>query len=341
MRIGIYAWAGLGNIGDDWLLQTSIKLLSPVVESITIITEPKAKLGEISSGHRVLSWPRLSAERDDRKNFWREVNDLDLVLFAGGGWLAGDQGPREPINWALRVRNIKTATAAMCIGVGPYRSILLRKVGGYVLKKITSTNLLTVRTAADQFWVTNISSKTAELMTDLSLFDESIGSGVEARSLKLISLPEISPRWLDGESPDECAMRFVDILDDEFLSECKFISFQSGEHEDSIFWAKYFKNVISVRNPNEAMSILRQTETFVSGRLHSTLAAILCGVPNIRTIGYHHKFDVLKDLSLPVTDWQELELESGSVNPNLLAAISRLGKRTFVESVLSVGQRIG
>jgi polysaccharide pyruvyl transferase WcaK-like protein len=321
-RIGIYAWAGMGNLGDDFLLETAIELISKVADEVVLLLEPEAKWNS-NTNIRIMKWPRTRASFSLRKKFLNDLNQLDYLVFAGGGWLAGDRGVREPLNWYLRTRGLKVPTIGMSLGVGPFNSKSSSLLGGKIISRIGNTGLLSVRTNDDLYWVSKLGYQSSQLSTDLAfsaLLPASNGNSM--RQGCVVSLPEVQKSWTNGVSPSKAADKLISLLGDEVMDTALFVSFQRGNNEDYPFWAKSFPNVEKVASFTDAIKLMQSAEKVVAGRLHAGIAAVQAGVPQIALIGYHHKFNVLSDLGLRVGAWGDDEVVFSSVQEGLTEALS-------------------
>jgi hypothetical protein len=320
----------MGNLGDDFLLDTALELFSDFADEIVLIGEPGSNFtgkGDYSK----LYWPKQKTARRIHKEFFNQVNDLDYLAFAGGGWFAGDRGLREPLNWYLRTRKLKVSTIGICLGIGPFDGFITQSLGKKALSKIANSGMLSVRSVEDLKWARQLGIVNADLGTDLAFSSsppkEYFGG---KRSGCVVALPEIQKKWLHTLSPSAAAEKFIDKLSVENLDSTTFVSFQNGVHDDYAFWSKYFPHVEKVANLTQAIALMQMAEKVVAGRLHAGIAAVIAEVPEIALIGYHHKFDVLSDLGLVVGGWEDDFLDFKSAQKDLVAALSSTSRTQIV-----------
>ena len=299
MKVAIYAWAGCGNFGDDWILEAFVSQASKRGHEVLLVREPQAVFEDNLSKYPSISWPGFYSSFRDSKKFESELNRYDALILAGGGWLASDRNSKEMIHWYVRFLNIKIPIYPVFLGVGPFNYKLGKSFAKSLFRKFKTDDFSpSVRTIEDGVYLAQLGIQHFEVATDLALIDEefSFAPPSSNRSGIVVVLPSPAshrPRE-DIESWGNSLLSFCKSLGEEIY----FVDFQFGLCSDHRYWSKLFENKLEAKNIHQAGDILSDSKYLVAGRLHSALLGIKTGVPNILAIGYHHKFDLLKNFGI-------------------------------------------
>lgn len=307
MRIAVYVWSGLGNLGDDWLVENVVSRLTQLGHEPILLLEPQAVAPGGDQHHLAIRWPSAKRLPFGARNHYAEINRCDALLFAGGGWLASDQGFREPAIWAARLARVSVPVMGVGLGIGPFPGIVGRVAGKLVLRRLSREFPVGVRTQADGEWVASLGVPFFSVGADLAFLSEFEFTRREARSngKVAISLPPPHVRWTSN--PAEWAEKFKERVSERFdVAEVEFISFQQGFRSDGDYWRAYFDNVHYPETPSEAINLMSGFEYAITGRLHATIAASIAGVGRVCTLAYHHKFNLLRDIGLTPRPWSEM-----------------------------------
>lgn len=304
----IYSWAGMGNLGDDWILTTVTQLLRNQGRDFTLLLEPQADIGHMEYLHdvNVVRWPRVKQGPVKWFNFRADANKFTTLLLASGGAIAADRGLREPINWLLRFALISIPIKAVNIGFGEFkRTFGAEFLRRQLARRLSAAGPISVRTLADGAELSMAGISDFLVHGDITLANRT-PIEVNARRRKcVISLPPPNRRWM-REGGEEFASRLSSFVLQRFSQhEIIFVDFQTGTGADSQFWRKYFPNVFSEPNLPAALEVFAEADFAVVGRLHAAIAAYHNQVPNVMTLGYHHKFDLLQDLGVQVRAWDD------------------------------------
>lgn len=309
-RIAVCAWAGMGNVGDDWLLETCLRQL-PSGLDIELLLEP----GAVSDWPlEVTRWPRVRRVRDVRRllAFARELNErLDAIVFAGGGWLAGDQGVRSPARWLLRLIGVKVPVLGLGLGCGPFEGLATRALGRAVLRKF---DRLSVRTEQDRAWVESLSGRSPEVIGDLSFLAlDAPRASTPRREGVVVCMPRPREHWWQGGIEEYRAATTHLARTLARGEQVTHVSFQQGDgHSDSAFWRD--EGIIDLPTAAHAADIMSESRIVIAGRLHAAICAAGTGAAVI-AMGYHHKFDVLRDLGIDPSDMATLSGKNGPEQP--------------------------
>lgn len=289
MRVALAAWAGMGNIGDDWLLETALASVGSQVSAVLL--EPQADVPAcVPPGATVLRWPRLNGAQALRsvRDFRRHVAEsCDAVLFCGGGWLAGDQGARTPARWAARTRLLPVPCAGYGLGLGPFngrgQAILARQ-------SLDAMVAFSVRADADAAWAESLGRPRPVVVGDPTFVHDQREHGDGAVRGIAVAMPAPSQHWLAASREDEYAdavIRTAQALAGD--EPCTFYSFDSSR--DVAFWSSR----VTIHSPDSVdgfMADARRHRAVIAGRFHAAVAAVLAGRPVV-AFGYHHKFEAL------------------------------------------------
>lgn len=304
----VSAWAGMGNLGDDWLLQCALGELAGT--AVVLLVEPAASLPPPLSVHARLAWPRPG--RRGLGRFRREAARAERVLFAGGGWLAGDQGHRAPARWVYRLQALPRGPqrVAAGIGVGPFP-------GGTALAgraALARLGTVTGRTAADLEQARRL-GRAIGYGGDLTLLaDLPVAAGATSeRSGVVIAMPAARAHWWPGtETEYRTAVRRVADAHRRAGETVRFVHFQHGPAGDSAFWeGQDRRGPLTVA---DAMAELAVARVVVAGRLHAAIMAARLGA-DVVAFGYHHKFAALGALGLAAAPLRALHDGTAPAQP--------------------------
>lgn len=290
--LAIAAWAGMGNLGDDWLFETARRVLAE--HEIVLLREPVA-VGVGGAETDSITWPRVSTSGGlaALRRFRRELSSVDGVVFAGGGWLAGDQGPRSPMRWLARLLAANVPVAASGIGVGPFPTSRSLWLGGQALRRFETH--LSCRTQADCQWVYRASGRSPVLSTDPALAFPPTNHVSETRTGVIVSMPAPRKHWWTG-SVDEYRRAVRELAAEVSNGETiTFVHFQHGLGGDAAFWEG--RKTIGPSSIEEAATAFSEARIVVAGRLHAALLTCITHTAVI-PFSYHHKFSVLESLGL-------------------------------------------
>lgn len=301
-KVLFYTWAGMGNLGDDWLLENAVKTAVELGIDCTLLLEPQAEVNGYLSEFQKLHWPRLSASIREKKNFSIQINNFGGLVFAGGGWFAADQGVRNPLVMLARLALVpaQIPIVTLSLGAGKFHGWLGKQISKKIAEKLSKNSPISVRCFSDAEALAGIGVSEVSVEPDLAFLDKGcLINEPKVRDITLISLAEPNLSWhtkesLNTQNTVDQAQKLLEIYRNQL-----FISFQQGIHNDSLFWSQHFK--IEFVEPNgieEAFSYFSKTQTAIVGRLHAAIAAAISGVPEIYIFGYHHKFDLLSELGL-------------------------------------------
>lgn len=294
MRILAVAWAGMGNVGDDWLVQSLTRALPE--HSIGLLLEPGAT-APWSGDIPIVRWPDLrSPQLEELREFRRQTAAWQAIWLAGGGWLAADQGTYSMMRWALRLRLLRRSVLAVGLGLGPFPSLQSRNLARIAGKTISRG--ATVRCEADLRWARRAGLSGFSVASDLALLNEPTRTRAE-RSGVVVSMPRPRSHWLDAGAQDKYGARVVQAAQTLAAGDSiTFLSFESGQGgSDESFWARYFPDIVVPVSPTHAQQVIASARAAITGRLHAALMAVIEGVPQM-AIAYHHKFGVLSDIGL-------------------------------------------
>lgn len=277
INTGIFTWNGRGNIGDDWL--------SDVAHSLWPLSKKlyESRKLSISTSYKL-----------------RNINGIDRIILAGGGWLAAD----NPANLALTRWNAHSQENpiplySFGLGLGPFA--FQTREALQLLESLQSP--IVVRTKADQNHSFHLPTV---LACDLALLDTSeflVGASERIykskNRLSVISFPSYHSHWklirpwLTEFWYREYVMNLVRKLSQN--QDLVFISFDSGK--DIQYWKELQVPSYIPKSILEAAKIFQKVDSVISARLHCSLLAALMGKPQF-SLAYHHKFDALSELGI-------------------------------------------
>lgn len=294
MKLITYSWNGLGNIGDDWIAKTIRENLKRKGIESNRITEPSSLDGEAVLGD--LQWVRFSKNLKSVLKLRQSLRDFDGMLFAGGGWFAGDQNLRNSIMWLLRVMICPIPIYTIGIGVGPFTNRYQILIFRLISKRVRNFD---VRHISDATHLPSLGISQFTVSHDLIFLDlaNPIIRQVVERELCLVVLPSWA-KHRGKESLQDLGMKIRKNLNSYGIveSEIYFVSFQISPFDDYLAWSEIFPNRLIAENIVEMTHIFSRAKYVVAGRLHAGLAAFKFAVPNVAVIPYHSKFKILEDM---------------------------------------------
>jgi polysaccharide pyruvyl transferase WcaK-like protein len=291
MRLALSAWAGMGNIGDDWLLSTAMDLGGADVSAVVL--EPDAEVPHwIDPTIPVHRWPRLGAgfrAVDEVAEFRRGLRrHSDGLLYCGGGWLAGDQGNRTPARWALRTRLVPVPAAGFGLGVGPFAGRIQQVLARAAVRSMSG---ISVRSQSDADWVEVLTGRRPSVIGDPT-FSLAVDEGIaETGSGVAVVMPAPFPHWLSEGEADRYAEGVMGLAEEVARGQ-SVAYFAFDRHSDVPFWSRYV-SVTAPPSVADFMAAIASRRAVIAGRFHAAVAAILAGKPVI-ALAYHHKFDALR-----------------------------------------------
>lgn len=275
-----YTWSGFGNLGDDWIAEVGTTLNEPHWAREMRCFHPGC------SGRRCLT----GAHR---------ARTQALVLW-GGGWLAADRAGADTLKrWGRHLSCRTGIVAGFGLGLGPfvYDRLLAREV-------LARFDYLSVRCARDVEIAAEFGVE-ATLASDVVLLHTTAWAiRGEVRDYRVVSYPRYSADWL-RERPwltERFYRRYVTGVVRELReqSQVVFVEFGgAGRKADSYYWSDLDVVFEKPSTPRDAWSIISGAHQVASGRLHASLMAVVAERP-LSAFAYHHKFQVLQELGLPV-----------------------------------------
>lgn len=299
MKLLVSAWAGMGNVGDDWLAATIVDALPSC--DVALLLEPGARAERLPPDCDILHWPVLSrhASARDIARFRRSMRTFDAVMLAGGGWFAGDQGPYSLARWAGRLRLVRRPVIALGLGVGPFPGVLTRITAKFGLRRIASP--LLVRTEIDRREASALGRRDADSLGDPT-FAASIGLGDVPRHGVVVAVARPASHWASNEGEVKYLARVAALARRCASGErVTFLSFQTSPAtaRDEDPWYGIADEVVVPGSVAQALQVMNGARAAVTGRYHASVMAARLSVPQI-AIAYHHKFDDLRQLGVPV-----------------------------------------
>ncbi|MGN6687275.1 MAG: polysaccharide pyruvyl transferase family protein [Actinomycetales bacterium] len=323
--IAIYAWSGQGNIGDQWLLESALAAL-PVQQVVHVTERTSEALKKGTDSGRAIQWPAPRVL--DSARFHRAMREVDALLLAGGGWLAGDQGYRSPSRWAYRLSQVPVPIHALGLGLGPFPSAAAVSLGSISTRRLKT---LSVRTAADASWARQLGRSDARVTNDLTfLKDVTREDAARPRRGVVISMPAPRSHWWQA-TPREYREAVHSLAAHLACGEpVSFVHFQHGHLGDSEFWEGVDRS--GPTTIEDALTEIRGARVVLAGRLHAALAAARVGTPSV-VFGYHHKFDLLGTLGLRPRHIKQLLLTPPErISPEVADEISIATEMRMVRS---------
>jgi len=320
IKIGILGYYGVGNLGDEAILQSILNGLSSISNQISPVVF-SSKPDETSSTHSVKAVPsilpgnfiqnivrRLGRNRADYTKVIDELKSLDLLLVGGGGLLFDHPGNNQYLLELLTkikfAQKFKIPTAFFGIGAGP----IYCEGSKTLLKQILPTmELIVVRDQNSAKLLENIAGHLPNLFVtrDLVFCLEKDGQGSKVLISEAIPDTEI-PKLaivLHGEAGvlgnehlrvvkssiqefrklQKCEVWFLPMQIDNEINDLK-PALEIAESGDRIFQGGY--------PPSTMIDILSRAKLTLAVRLHGSILSICAGVPFIG-ISYAKK---VKDL---------------------------------------------
>ncbi len=292
MRLLVAAWAGMGNTGDDWLLETAVSELS-TAHVVGVLLEPYARATTPAlAAALALHWPRLSpspAAAPAVSTFRRALSEWDGVIFAGGGWLAGDQGARSVLRWRVRTRMLNRPYVLAGIGVGPFPGHVGATIAANVL---TRARAVTVRTAMDATIARDLTGNLPAVVGDLTTRGHQVAPSSPRQGV-VIAAPQPRRHWLPEHRVDDYRDAFLSCAHRMSKGEPVMqVSFQTPQ--DSAFWRPHVR-VVEPQSPRDALEHVARARVVIAGRLHAGLAACSTST-SLVSVAYHHKAAVLEEM---------------------------------------------
>ena len=293
----ISCWAGMGNVGDDWLLRVALDRVE--ASKVGVLLESSATLPTYANGCPVLRWPPLRPVTPETvwawRRFRRELTEWSAIVSFGGGWLAGDQGVETLGRWLLRFRLASRPVFGVELSVGPFPSRRSRHLGHNLLKTF---DILTVRSNADAEEVERLLHRAPLVVGDGVLFDKEYSHEQPRVPRRGVVVAAARPydHWLYRDAWSAYAERIALVASKlvEPTESVSFVSFQKPD--DAAFWKPYGK-VITPIDVSTALDLVRNARVVIASRFHATLAAVIASVPVV-PIGYHQKFTSLEEFGI-------------------------------------------
>ena len=327
------AWAGMGNLGDDWILSVAIDRLAPGRE-IGLLLEPNASPPSDAVGHSILRWPILSPRQSTiygAAAFTETLREWDGVLFCGGGWLADDMGLRAPSRWTWRMQLLTGVPAyAYGIGVGPFSSSLGAVLGRRILDRL---KILGVRSQEDAECVRRLTSQSVRVVGDATFAAELEGHVPNSRGV-VVAMPRPHAHWLPRARWSDYVSAVTRAA--RQLAEGEQVVFIAFDRDDAGFWADVAK-VVEPAGYRSGIAAVASARVALAGRFHAATAAALTGVPAV-TVAYHHKFDSLRSLGvapISIASFVSYDTTPVPVLPDQVSRVRRWSEDAWSRLVLS------
>lgn len=304
----VYSWNKHGNIGDDWIAAVAQRRVSgvPVRERRTV---PKIGAYRLSPRHGATSRP--------------------LCLW-GGGWLAADQGNNDTLQrWHSHLNKESLPVRTFGLGLGPFGGD--RSLSSQIELQLEEPIL--VRTEADRLQLAD--PLRALVSCDAALLDDTFDGCWDENSARdhvVICAPAWRPHWL-GYDPDlteenyrATVMRHVRMAKSSGLQTI-FVPFDTTcNSADLRYWRNVCDRVETASSVVEAAEIIGTARWALCGRLHAGILAAVCGTPTV-AIPYHHKFDVLGELQVPMVRRVDERVESEPASVEAIRDVRARGEK--------------
>ena len=330
--IDLYTYGGNGNFGDDWIHSTGIDKFSEL--GVTPVKLIKSK--------SFLKTHRMKSENygDPIEN---SISSNPVVLW-GGGYLASDQSSHTLDLWNRILQNSTQSFFAFGLGVGPFNKGS-EKLAYEVLSRLESP--IYVRTKKDCELLANLGLE-AELSCDVTLLDPGLSDqwslANQEKVNNLVWLPPFAEHWRPFSSLDEylssvlTGQRLVSPETSTIFLDYENIGFNPFVKSDYDYWKHYFPKRITANSFLGVAENLLRAKSFVSGRLHPSLLALLLGTP-LHLIRNHHKFDLILELTnSSLSNDESIDDSRLTLNTTSLQNVIERGNSTlqnFLEGVKS------
>jgi len=312
MKLITYSWNGVGNLGDDWISKSVLDHLRSEGFEANCITEPQSLNVDSKVGD--LQWVRFTKTFVDVIRLRRKLRDYDAMIFAGGGWFAGDQNLRNSLMWLLRVILCPIPIYTLGIGVGPFNGSCQHFIFRLIAKRIRNFDVRHILDATHLSFLGITDFTVSADLTFLEPIEPTISKAINRENC-LVILPAFA-RHRSIENLEKTGERILkhlhslEILDSQIF----FVSFQLSPHDDYSSWCEIFPKHLVVGNSVEIAKVFSSAKYVVAGRLHAALAACRYEVPNICVIPYHEKFQILTEMGITIPKSYEENLEFGMPN---------------------------
>jgi len=264
-NIFLFGFYGQGNLGDEILLENSLKLLAETeeVEKVTVLSP---KLPKFSNSDFELS----NVSKYNFPKLLKAINSCDGVIGGGGGIFQDETSLRSFLYYASIVKYALTFKKPVLLlghSIGPLKSPISRRI----MKEILSSDLVyPVMRDPVSYRYARMFSKNATLSTDLAFLYEPIISKVLKDEKKLsLSLKELVDKGGD----------FFQILRSLGFEKIDLLLFFPREEEKSALknmriLEKYFEVSIMMGYKRITESIA-SSNLVITQRLHGAILSFL------------------------------------------------------------------
>jgi hypothetical protein len=286
------AWAGMGNIGDDWLLHTAAEWFEQRGADVALLLEGPAD-DAVAGGRQLLRWPSATtASAADWRALQHRLCRFDALVLVGGGYLSADQGLRSPLRWLRRFAAVPIPIIGCGLGFGPFPTRISRQVARQLIRRFDTLN---VRTAADAADAASAGAPLLPVAGDVVLASPPLGSVGASRRGVVVAVARPHEHWLPRRWWPEYAVRIREQAEAwSFGEPITYLSFQGGEAgaSDADHFREYFPVVQQPADVAEARRAMASARVALTGRLHAGFMAAHTATPQV-CIAYHRKFAAL------------------------------------------------
>lgn len=308
MKIVISGFYGLGNTGDEAILESIIDNLRASIHEPLDITVFSLSPQETAEKHQVKSIYR--AWRQGNKEKIQALREANLLI-SGGGGLLQDSYPTKFLFGPLPYYLIIVLLAKMCgtkvmffsQGIGPVTS----RWGKFLMKIANLADFITVRDQYSKDYLEKLKiTKPETVVTSDIVFafqkkpDTSCIDSLDLRGDEKLSAVSVRPcPWIDDSEHFKKIAKILDELIERKNVTPIFVPME-GHHD-----TKASEQVLHYMNhrdsckllgenftPNQYMNFIGECELAIGMRLHALIFATLTGVPHVG-LSYDKKVESL------------------------------------------------
>lgn len=334
-KIVISGWYGLGNIGDEAILQTMIDTFRKKYENceITVLSFNPEYTIKIQHVNVVYQIP-ISGIKTWIKNIlllrWiktlKAIKECDLFVMGGGGFLS-DWQPEVPVGWLKQMKIAKffdKETILYCIGAGPFLSEKGKKDTKYYIDNYVDK--ISVRDKTSLKNLKSLKIKKDVVLKNDPVFDLEIDiKNIKKEEIIGINFVELF-RHKSFNSSEEKIDKYINSLKEIiFYINKKYpaykIEFVSFYKTDTSFYKRYFNEFdIKIVEPvdyKELVYSMQRYRLFIGTRFHSLIFSLKTKTPVIAIV-YHHKsldlcqlykidYEIISDGTLPPLEDRDID----------------------------------
>ncbi len=310
-NIVISGWYGMGNIGDEAILQAMIDRFESQFPGCNIValsfrpayTEKTQKVRALRQIPFTLrGWVRAVVTGELFKTLYA-IGRCDLFVMGGGGFLS-DWQPGVPKAWLKQMKIAKffgKETWLYGIGAGPFLTEKGRETTKYYIDNFVDK--IVVRDHESFLQLTEIVGINKPIIIEIDpVAKMQVEKYINVNDVGDNSIALIFANYFKGEYFDEKYRQKWDVLFQAFCSQVesviesgfvpKLVFFQENiENELSTAFVEKFGKKIKIEYPSdykEAINILNRSKAIISFRLHGNILAHALKKPFLAVI-YHHK----------------------------------------------------